>query len=77
MVFFPPGTYRHTGFEVPQNVSLLGAGPGVSILNLDHASNDAVSYSMSTLKWSTIEQIGFTNAQDGAGSFIYTGEPDG
>lgn len=77
VVYFPPGTYRHTGFEVPQNVSLLGAGPSVSILNLDHATNDAVSFTPATVKWSTVSQLGFTNAQDGAGALITVGEPDG
>lgn len=68
IVFFPPGTYSHTGLSLTSKVSLMGAGPAASILSLKHASNSAVSWSAVTASdRPAIEGLRFTLGQNNSG----------
>jgi hypothetical protein len=66
IVFFPKGTYNvgfATAIDLPAGVSLLGVGPGVSILrkSVDAGAAGIVSPSAAT-HWQTIEGLSFACA---------------
>lgn len=61
IVFFPKGTYRTVsgGLTVAANVSLLGAGPGASVIALGtDAGSQVISFAASTIV-QTVEALGF------------------
>jgi hypothetical protein len=73
-VFFPPGTYRRTTAMVPPaNVHLLGAGAGVSIITIDHATRNAITLSNATTGdvWQTIRGLSIKPVQSHSGAMIY------
>jgi len=72
VVLFPPGTYRITSAITPENnVSLLGVGPYASIITIDHASNNAITYSnAATDGYQFISELGITASQTNSGKLI-------
>jgi hypothetical protein len=77
IVFLGPGTYRvQATLNVPQNVSLVGSGPGNTILRLDHATADLINFSAKAVRGSTIEGIAFDVAQAASGHLIEITQAD-
>ena len=73
-VFFPPGTYRGSEWTAPSRVSLVGAGPEVSVLyNIGTSNEDLVTFadlatSNDELRFGRVAGLGLTgSASSGAG----------
>lgn len=73
IVFFPAGTYRVTSsLSLPADVSFLGLGSDISIITMDHASNNLLVLSGgSSGGFQEIKGIGFTAAQLYSGLLLY------
>lgn len=73
IVFFPAGTYRVTSsISLPADVSLLGLGSDISIITMDHASNNLLVLSgASSGGFQRVQGIGFTAAQSYSGYLLY------
>lgn len=70
-VFFPAGSYRTTAaLTVAANVSLLGAGPAVSILKIAHATANLLTLALAITSLSSIEGLRLTCAQSSTGTLV-------
>lgn len=77
IVLFPQGTYRITNtLTVPEGVSLVGVGIGVSIVTLDHATQDIVSFSAGTGAHSAVTGLSFAAAQANSNSSWFNFQGD-
>lgn len=71
IVFFPAGTYRITSaIAVGPAVSILGVGPGASIITIDHATNDALQIASSSTVPSSIRGIAIQAKQANSGTLL-------
>lgn len=72
IVFFPPGTYRTTqAFTVGAKVSLMGCGPAASVLQIDHATADLLTYgNASGTDWQFIRSMKLAAKQANTGSHV-------
>lgn len=72
IVYFPPGTYRVTStLTLGAKVSLQGAGAGASLIAIDHASNNLLTYSnASTKDPQFIDGLQLYAAQSNSGKLI-------
>lgn len=70
-VVFPPGTYRTTGnLNLPQNVSIRGAGVASTTLQLNHATNSLLRFSSSIIRRQSISGIRFDLAMASSGALL-------
>jgi hypothetical protein len=70
-VFFPPGTYKTTtAITVAAGVSLLGAGPGASIVAIAHATANVFTLAASTTYFSSITGLRIGASQSNTGNHI-------
>lgn len=68
VVFFPAGTFRTSAaLSVPANVSLLGAGAGVSIIKTSHATADVFDYAGSPTSTRFIEGLTIASSVSNSG----------
>lgn len=74
-VYFPPGTYRITSSLAPAaTVSLMGAGPGASVITMDDSGTDVITLAASvTYGFQRIAGLRIASAQSNSGNAITTG----
>lgn len=71
IVFFPQGTYRITSaLTVPSGVSLWGAGPNVSLIGIDHATANALTFSASATFASEVRGLNVLPLQSNSGKHL-------
>lgn len=71
IVFFPQGTYRITShLSVPSDVQLLGGGPNVSTITLDHATDDAIRFTTSGADAVIVRGLKIQVAQSNSGTLL-------
>lgn len=70
-VFFPPGDYYVTSvLTVSAGVNLLGAGPNVATLSINHATASLLQTAAATYFWTRIEGLRLTAAQTNTGQML-------
>lgn len=68
VVYVPAGTYKLTAaLSGPNLVSIIGAGPGVSILNQTSTSANGLTYNPSSLTFASIENLTIQGPGSGTG----------
>lgn len=70
-VFVPEGIYRHTGIDVPSNVSIVGEGPKSSILRLTSGTANGITLS-GTGRVITIASLKLDCLTSSSGAGIYS-----
>lgn len=72
IVFFPAGTYRISApISLKTSVTLLGAGSGESVIEIDHATNDAIDVSAGSQgDTAIIRWLGIVAGQSNSGILV-------
>lgn len=71
VVYFPFGTYRITShLSVPSDVQLLGGGPNVSVITIDHATDDALRFTLSGSDAVIVRGLRVQAAQANSGTLL-------
>lgn len=66
--YFPAGTYKLTSaLSVPNLVSLIGAGPGASVLSQTSTTANAITYNPTTLAYVSVQNLTLQGPGSGSG----------